>query len=208
MTEILPPYYASYGWADYYHAGSGNDHSHVEQWANRWTGEISNWNFNHLTEPGDSASVISWTYSVMQFYFQMPASGRLNAVSTLESVGQSYYWGNIYDEIGWSNAIVKLHSRSCMWIGAGPEVDYACHTWVDDEIRHIDFSQWWGSLFAESGGTVTLNFISEVPYAAGEWILLHLSVEDTQDAWENDMDMYGQIRHSWIIKKLDVTAIP
>jgi hypothetical protein len=87
MTVFYPPYYNSFGdtWNTF--TGDGSPSWELRHYEDRNTGLILTENFNKILDPGDRAQHITNAYSGMQFYIQMPSSGRLKVVTNLVAYG-------------------------------------------------------------------------------------------------------------------------
>jgi hypothetical protein len=207
MTIYLPPYYYGYGSANKIHSGSGDSISYVRHYEGSFVGHVSTLNQNGILNPGDSGNETTSTYSAMQIYIRAPAAGRLNIVATLECA-ESSYWGGLWDELGWSDANPIQSSQFIMWLidNNPPDYDGAFHELLYDH-RGGDDDEWSG-IIAERGEIREYPFVTVRSYEAGQWLIVTAGIVDHQAVWVNDMDYLGEIRNSWLIKKLDVTAIP
>jgi hypothetical protein len=138
----------------------------------------------------------------------MPASGLIDAWSYLECVGSSYS-GFLIDEFGWSDADVEQTSRCFMSVGLPTETpttfERANYNLLD-YYRGEDEGHWNG-IIAEPGQYKYPHFVSSRAYSAGEWVLMIAGINDTQTLVVNDMEAFGYISSSWIVRKLAISAI-
>jgi hypothetical protein len=200
---VFPPYNAGYrdGW--FYNSGDAEFGAIVDSSAYNSTGELNTFNQNRIRFPGDSAGQKTFTSANMQIYFQSPVSGLVTIVATV-GCGDSYYYGSLDDESGWSNARIKQFSQLEMWIPNVIDGNSARYPLVDYS-RGGDGGQWGPHLTGEAGVDTQFRYVPNATFTAGQWVLLEMAIWDEQDAWVNDMQFHGEIKNSWIIRQLDIT---
>lgn len=206
-TLIHPPYFYCYG--ERYTERSGGDDdvfAHVEYSQNIDTGEFHNQSQLIIHNPGDLSIGLTSATSIFLIYFQMPATGRLNAWSYFECL-RSVYSGHLWNEWGWSNAEAILQSRFFMMAGTGPDKDYAYFPLLYDYMSTSD-DIYWSDYMTMPGEFKYCNFISEISYPAGQWVLLTVGINDLQDFVVDDMQPTAYMTNNWILRKLAISAVP
>lgn len=203
-TLIEPPYYYAYGDRFVDTSGSAIFRSDTIHSESNLTGEISCLTKNQIIYPGDHATELDSATSNLLIYFQMPYSGRLNAWSFLECV-ESSYSGELSDEWGWSDANIIQSSAYFMAVGGPPDYDSRLFPLLYYH-RGEDDGEWSGTM-ALPGEYRYPNFISNTYYSAGEWVFMRTGITDFQDVVVNDMEFIGEIRNSWILRKLAISVI-
>ena len=206
---IYPPYWYITGERWNSHGGDALFGSpHIVHSENHKTGEISCHSQLLIHNPGDYAWYSSDVTCAVLIIFQMPASGLIDAWSYLECVGSSYS-GYLFDEPGWSDADLEQTSRCFMSVGLPTETpttfERAKYNLLD-YYRGEDEGQWNG-IIAEPGQYRYPHFVSNRAYSAGEWVLMIAGINDTQTLVVNDMEAFGDISSSWIVRKLAISAI-
>jgi hypothetical protein len=204
-VDLQPPYWYSYG--DRFAGHSGSAHFPVEYVVhseNHMTGEISSHSQLNIYDADDHSTCSTATITAQLVYFQMPASGRLDAWAYLECVNSSYY-GFVIDEFGWSDANLSQSSRIFMLLGGGPDYDYRNFSLLYYH-RGDDEGEWSGNM-AMPGQYQYCHFTSQFDFAAGDWVLLRVGINDNQDAVVNDTTVGLEIKNSWILRHVYVSNI-
>jgi hypothetical protein len=208
MTDFYPPYIAAvaYGDATDNHSGSGDFYANVGHREDANSGLVSTWTENSIQNAGDSARQVTYAYSGIQFPFQMPTSGRLNAEITLSCEYNGFNTGYLRDEWGWSSAAITQGANLNIWLPSGSDGDSITHNMLyytrgEDEGT-------WSSVFARQSEVRTYNFISQKGFNSGDWVLLIAEIDSFQDVYVNDMSNRSSLVHYWRIVKLSITGVP
>ena len=207
MTEIVPPYHSGNQYFNCNNSGDGDAEFHCEgntASADRISGAIDTYNENIIWWPGDDAWQKTRTQAVMNMYFPSPVSGRLRIVANLVC-GDSYYYTEVDDESGWSDNTIKQLSELIIFVGRLSDTNSIRYTFVD---FHTTFPEGeWRSNMAEPGEVKLFEFDSSSTHTVGQWVNVGIIIDDYQFIKVDDMQVYAEIKHNWIIRKLDITGV-
>jgi hypothetical protein len=53
----------------------------------------------------------------------------------------------------------------------------------------------------------TFNLVTDIPYSAGQWTRMRTGIFDVQDGDCDDMSFFGDIKNTWILTGVWVSAI-
>jgi len=205
-----PPYTFSLGDAYTLHSGSaGGFVPYVHHYENYLTGEILSHTQNFIHEPTDHAQQMTVGSSNIFIYFQMPASGQLNIWSQLQCVESSYYGFTSCDWPTFQHCEASITNSSRYHIMVGdPPGNEEAYLRLFDDFRHISNEdvEWSGNI-AMPGEYRTFNLITDITYSAGQWIRMATGIYDVQDAVVDDMAYFSEIKNSWILRGVWVSAI-
>jgi hypothetical protein len=204
--HIHPPYFYSHGEAYYVQSGSASAFGpFVSHYENYLTGEISCLSQNYIHNAGDHAYQMTLASSIILIYFQMPASGRLNIWTQLQCI-ESSYWGGLWNYFGYSDATSMQSSRYYMSVGEQLGVQDADFRMLDYR-RHTDDDVEWPGNMVMPNEYRTFNLVTDIPYPAGQWVLLSAGILDVEDAVCDDMTFFGETKNSWRLNGVWVSAI-
>jgi hypothetical protein len=206
--SIHPPYFYSHGNVYFYYNAIGTSLPYYP-WGqhneNHLTGKVSCESRNEILGGGDYSAQIVSTSSIILIYFQMPASGRLNIWSQWQCV-KSSYGGWLSDDFGWSDGSIRQSSILSMSVGEQLGAEEAHYTLLDFR-RHVADDRSWSDNMAMPGQHIALNLVTDIPYSAGQGVLLSAGIVDFNDAVLNDMSHGGGIENSWMLRGVWVSAI-
>jgi hypothetical protein len=60
---------------------------------------------------------------------------------------------------------------------------------------------------AMPGQYINFNLVTDIPYSAGQWVLLSAGIFDVQDVVLDDMTYSAEIKNSWRLNGVWVSAI-
>jgi hypothetical protein len=204
-VDLQPPYWWSYGDRDTGHSGDAHfPVEYVEHSENHLTGEISSLSQLNIYLSDDHSTCFTATTTAQLVRFQMPASGRLDAWAHVQCVNSSYY-GFLADEFGWSDANSLQSSRIFMLLGLGPDYDYRTFSLLYYH-RGDNEGEWSGNM-AMPGEFRYCHFVSQFDFAAGDWVLLRVGIQDNQDSVVNDMRVGLETKNSWVLRHVYVSNI-
>jgi hypothetical protein len=206
MTIFYPPYWSSFGDTYSIHKGSGTPRKTLWHYEDRSTGLLSTHNRNHLVDPGDSASHQTVAYSEMIFLFQMPSSGRLSVVCTLQP-GELFHAGLLWNEWGWSEESIRQSAYFTISLPSDPGLAQDGIKYKMLDYPRVDDEGYWEQTITDPGELRLYQFVSQTQFAAGDWVTLYADIVTFQDVWLNDYDFLGEVRNSWTIKQIDVTSV-
>lgn len=211
--SIHPPYFYSYG--DFYftredptlplHTTSADYNPYGTHYENHLTGEISCHNYNGIDNGSEYDTQLVMTSSTILVYFQMPASGRLNIWTQLQCV-ESSYRGSLSNDFGFSDATFMQSSRYFMSVGeslGAEEADFRLLNYG----RHTSDDVEWSDNMVMPGEYRTFNLVTNIPYPAGQWILLRAGILNVDHVLLDDMSYRGTIENSWLLRGVWVSAI-
>jgi hypothetical protein len=208
-----PPYFYSHGdvyilWDPDLSAGPSSHYSRPEgsHYENHFTGEISCRNNIQIIASSDHETQLVATSSTILIYFQMPASGRLNIWSQWQCVESSYRGSLSNDFLGYSDATIMQSSRLVMSVGEQLGVEEAYFRLLDYGRHSSDDFQWSDNMIMP-GEYRTFNLVTDIPYSAGQWVLMRTGIFDVQDVVLDDMTYSSSIKNSWRLNGVWVSSI-
>jgi hypothetical protein len=206
MTVFYPPYYNSFGDTWYTVEGEASFSRRLGHYEDRNTGLISTDNGNKILDPGNFARQVTGAYSGMQFYIQMPSSGRLKVVTNLVAYGYGLRHQGWMSTEAWgvSSATVTQGANYMMWI-SDPENEF-----INNFIYYTrgDWEGYWENILAYEGELRQYTFVSQALFNAGDWVLLNAQIDNYQYGRMNDMDFWANTISGWYITQIDVTSVP
>jgi hypothetical protein len=96
-------------------------------------------------------------------------------------------------------------SRYFMTAGESIDGDEAYFQLLDYR-RHTDDDVEWGDNMVTPGEYRVFNLVSHGSFSAGQWVPIKAGILDYQDAVLDDMGFVGEIKNSWILHGVWVSA--
>lgn len=193
------PYYSQWGTHWSYGTRGWRWSSHSE---NRWTGGINCWSSMNIHGADDSDYTYTNSYSELRFWFRMPAAGMVEVWLYLQAV-DTPYGGCLWDEWGWSDASIRQRSRPYLRV-ISPYSSYRFGTLLD--YRRGEYEGCWAGTIAGAGYYRYAHHFSLGTYAAGQWCLCAVGIQDYNYFWVNDMSCNTYITSRWFLKNVAVRS--
>jgi hypothetical protein len=209
-TFRTPPYDGSTGYdLKYYYGFEGNSTElGVSHFENALTAEIG---CNSFIKIGyawseEDAHCHTTAGSDVWVSFLMPATGLVEVYVFLQSIETTYH-GYITDGLGFSDVDMYQESKAYLevfqpGIAADP-IERRYETLLD--YRRDREGPWSGDV-AWPGDYLYPRLFSLHPYAAGQWVVLKIGVEDQNYVMVNDMTCFSYLTNRWFVSKVAIKS--
>jgi hypothetical protein len=194
-----PPYAGQWGTGSSYGTAGSRSVSHFE---NSLTGEIDCWSYQSIYGADDSDTTYTNAYSEVQFWFRMPAAGLVEVWLYLQAI-DTPYGGCLDDEWGWSDADIIERSRPYLWI-LSPYGSPRYATLL--EYHRGEDEGCWSSVTAAAGQFRYAHLFSFDSYAANQYVLCGVGIQDYNYFWVNDMSCSTNLTNRWFLKDVAVRS--
>jgi hypothetical protein len=194
-----PPYTGQWGTGSSFGTRGSRSVSHFES---SITGEIDCWSSQSIYGADDSDTTYTNAYSEVQFWFRMPAAGLVEVWLYLQAI-DTPYGGCLDDEWGFSDADILERSRPYLWILSpfgspryGTLLEY--HRGEDEGC--------WSNTTAKAGEYRYPHLFSFDSYAAQQYVLCGVGIQDYNYFWVNDMSCRTNVTSRWFLKDVAVRS--
>jgi hypothetical protein len=198
-TRMYPPYVDSWGTTSHFRS-SGRTYTWASHWEDNLTGEIYCGSDMRLIDP-DYDSCWTEAYSGVFVWFQMPASGSLEAWMYLQASGSPYFSGVLEDEWGWSSAEVEQLSDPFLEVVQPGSNRHTNHGNLLTYVRGDDEGSWWGEI-AQPNGFRYVHLNSDKTFVEGEWLCILLGIHDFQYIYADDMTCKSTLWSKWFVRQI------
>jgi hypothetical protein len=150
----------------------------------------------------DSDYTYTGAFSELQFWFRMPNAGMVEVWLYLQAIDTAY-GGCLDDEWGFSDANIQQTSRPYLSI-ISPYGDTRYSTLLD--YRRGEDEGCWGRIIATGGQYRYAHLFSLNSYAAGQWVLCGVGINDYNYVWVNDMSFNTYLTSRWFLRDVAVRS--
>jgi hypothetical protein len=203
-TFRTPPYDGASGYElkDYYGFGGHSDELAVSHFENASTAEIGCNSFIGIdyAYSEEDSYCLTTAASDVWVSFLMPATGLVEVYVDLQSIETTYH-GFIRDGFGFSDISVRQESKAYLEEipPEGQPLERRYETLLDWGTDH---ERSWSGDVAWPGDYLYPHLFSMYSYAAGQWVMLKIGIEDKNYVKMNDMSCYSYLTNRWFVSKV------
>lgn len=170
------------------------------------TGLTGSYNYLAIQNPGDFDGAQLRCDSTIAFWYKVPVTGLLE-VWIEGQVGENTNSLRHSDEFGWSECSTEQEDFLVMKIvgGGGKTPGKVRESLVCFSNKNA-LDGYWFNHFLPSGNIYWAQLFSDIPYKAGEWVLVQAGTRTNNFNKSNDVEIDSSLLYKWFIKSVWVDS--
>lgn len=202
-TVKTPPYQGweatASGWS-YGYGSSANLYTDMS------TGLSGSQNYLSNASAGDFDGALQLCDSTVAFWYKVPATGLIE-VWVEGQVGEDTNVLTHWNEFGWSSCSTEQQNFLVMRIiGGGGKTYGAMRAALVVSFKKSALEGYWFNHFLPGGNIYWAQLFSDIPYKAGEWVIVQAGTRTSNFSKSDDVEIYSSLLYKWFIKSVWVDS--